>query len=184
MSDDSDLIRRIQAGDRQAFEALLDRYEARVYRLALSHTGSVADAEDVTQEVFLGIYRNIAQFRGRSALSTWVYRVAVNHCLEFRRKRRAPSVSLEESGDLASARWQDDPVESAVKSDVRQEVATALAGLSDAHREVVELHELHGLTYGECAEVLGVPVGTVKSRLSNAFARLRGVLRSPACEDV
>ena len=183
MADDSDLIRRIQQGDRQAFETFLDRFEARVYRLALSYTGSPSDAEDVTQEIFVGVYRNIGQFRGRSSLSTWVYRVAVNHCLEFRRKRKLPAVSLDETGEVPSARWQDDPVESATKAALKDEVARALQGLTDMQREVVELHELHGLTYGECAEVLGVPVGTVKSRLSNAFTRLRGVLQGAACEE-
>src|SRR5436305_11344867 len=82
------LVERIQAGDRQAFETLLDAYETRVYRLALRFTHSVADAEDVTQEIFVGVYKGLGQFRGNSALGTWIYRVAMNHCLEFRRKRK------------------------------------------------------------------------------------------------
>jgi RNA polymerase sigma-70 factor, ECF subfamily len=182
VTDDSGLVRRIQQGDRQAFGELLDRYEARVYRLALSYTGSVADAEDVTQEVFLGIHRNLGQFRGRAALSTWIYRVAVNHCLEFRRKRRLPSVSLDEGAEIPSVRWEDDPVQVATKVSLKEEVARAMAGLTDVQREVVEMHELHGLTYSECADVLGIPVGTVKSRLANAFVRLRETLRV-GCEE-
>lgn len=183
VSDDGDLIRRLQQGDRQAFETLLDRFEARVYRLALSYTGSAADAEDVTQEAFLGMHRSIGQFRGQAALSTWVYRVALNHCLQFRRRRRLPTVALDETGDLPSARPEDDPVRSAERADLKSEVARAMRDLTDVQREVVELHELHGLTYGECARALGVPVGTVKSRLANAFVRLRVGLKRDAGEE-
>src|SRR5437588_7536667 len=82
------LVERIQAGDRRALESLLDAYETRVYRLALRFTNSVPDAEDVTQEIFVAIYKGLGQFRGHSALGTWIYRIAMNHCLEFRRKRK------------------------------------------------------------------------------------------------
>src|SRR5689334_20618393 len=99
--DERQLVQRIVAGDRKAFEQMLDAYETRVYRLALRFTGCVPDAEDLTQEIFLAIYRNMAQFQGKSALSTWVYRVAMNHCLEYRRKRRLESVPFEEELMLA-----------------------------------------------------------------------------------
>src|SRR5579862_5776443 len=86
--DDRQLVACIQAGDRRAFETLLDAYETRVYRLALRFTGNVSDAEDLTQEIFLAVYKGLTYFRGDAALGTWIYRVAMNHCLEFRRKRR------------------------------------------------------------------------------------------------
>jgi RNA polymerase sigma-70 factor (ECF subfamily) len=174
--DEKQVLRRVQEGDRCAFEQLLDHYETRVYRLALRYANSVPDAEDLTQEIFIGIHRNIGQFGGRSSLSTWIYRVAVNHCLEYRRRKRPECVPYEEELGLASQSWRDDPVASTTMNELSSEIDTALEKLSPIHRDVILLHELHGLTYGECAETLGVPVGTVKSRLSNAFTRLRELL--------
>lgn len=182
MHDEKNLIRRLQQGDRRAFEELLDTYETRVYRLALRYVGSVPDAEDVTQEIFLGIHRNIGGFRGASSLSTWIYRVVVNHCLEFRRKRRLDSVPYEEGTDLPSTDWHDDPVQVATKQELSTQVEKALAKLSPLHRDVIVLHEMQGLTYQECAEALSIPIGTVKSRLSNAFVRLREQLGGYLCE--
>lgn len=174
--DEKRALKRIQQGDKRAFEDLLERYESRVYRLAIRYTNSVADAEDLTQEIFLGIYRNIGGFRGASSISTWIYRVAVNHCLEFLRRKRPECVPFgEELGLMANDRRQD-PVQAAGMSELSDEIEKALEKLSPLHRDVILLHELHGLTYGECAEVLAVPVGTVKSRLSNAFTRLRELL--------
>src|SRR5438876_1070170 len=101
--DERTLVERIQAGDRQAFEQLLDAYETRVYRLALRFTDNIPDAEDVTQEIFLGVYRGLANFRGDSALGTWIYRVAMNHCLEYRRKKRLETLPYDEELTLASS---------------------------------------------------------------------------------
>lgn len=171
--DERFLVERIQSGDLQAFEKLMDAYETRVYRLALRFTGNVADAEDVTQEIFHGIYRSIGRFRGNSALGTWIYRVAMNHCLEFRRKRKLDVVPYDEELALVTSSWRHDPVQSAGRQELSEQVEAAINSLSPLHRDVVVLHELQGLTYQEVAATLNVPVGTVKSRLSNAFRRLR-----------
>lgn len=174
--EERNLVERIQTGDQQAFERLLDAYETRVYRLALRFTGNETDAEDLTQEVFVGVYRGLARFRGDSALGTWIYRVAMNHCLEYRRKRRLDQIPLDEELMLASRDWHADPVQCADKQELSQRVEAAINSLSPLHRDVVVLHELQGLTYQEVAATLDVPVGTVKSRLSNAFRRLRDQL--------
>jgi len=171
--DEQTLVHRIQAGEREAFEELMDAYETRVYRLALRFTGNAADAEDVTLEIFHGIYRSIGKFRGNSTLGTWIYRVAMNHCLEFRRKRRLEVVPYDEELSLATTNWRDDPVQSANRQELSEQVEAAINSLSPLHRDVVVLHELQGLTYQEVAATLNVPVGTVKSRLSNAFRRMR-----------
>ena len=155
MHDEKRLLRGIRDGDRCAFEELVDQFETRVYRLAIRYTNCVQDAEDLTQEIFLGIFRNIAGFRGASSLSTWIYRVAVNHCLEHRRKKRPECVPYEEELGLASTSRREDPEQAAT---------------------MVEL-------YGECAEIMGVPIGTVKSRLSNAFTRLRQILGAYVYEE-
>ncbi len=171
--DDNNLVQRIQSGDLDAFKTLMDTYETRVYRLALRFTGNVADAEDVTLEIFHGIYKSISKFRGSSSLGTWIYRVAMNHCLEFRRKRRLDVVPYDDELALTTTNWRHDPVQSATRQELSEKVDAAINSLSPLHRDVIVLHELQGLTYQEVAATLNVPVGTVKSRLSNAFKRLR-----------
>lgn len=169
------LVKRIAQGERAAFEEFLDCYGPRVHRLVRRYASREADAEDLTQEVFLSLYRGIEGFRGESALSTWVYRVALNHCLRHSEKQNAAqkreAIGEENADERASP--GADPAGHAARRELRDQVHGALQDLSPAHRDVVILHELHGLTYGECAQVLDVPVGTVKSRLSNAFSRLR-----------
>lgn len=173
---DSRLATRMAAGDREAFATFLDLYGARVHRLARRYAQSEADAEDLTQEIFLDLYRSINTFRGESQLATWVYRVALNHCLRHREKySRRETESFDETLHDTSDQ-SGDPARYAAQRELSEEVQTALDCLSELHRDVVILHELHGLTYHECAEVLGVPVGTVKSRLSNAFRALRSSL--------
>ena len=183
MYDEKRLLKRLRSGDRRAFEELVDQFETRVYRLAIRYANSVQDAEDLTQEVFVGIFRNIGGFRGASALSTWVYRVAVNHCLEYRRKKRLDCVPYEEELGLAATSRREDPEQAAAMIELSDEVEKALEKLSPVHRDVILLHELQGLTYGECAEILGVPVGTVKSRLSNAFSRMRQLMGTYVLEE-
>lgn len=170
------LIARLQAGEEAAFGELLDAYETRIYRLALRQVGSETDAEDITQEVFLGIFRSIRNFRGASALSTWIYRITMNHCLEYRRKKKLDVVPYDEEVGMPSGNWRDDPVQVSSKQELSGELDRALTRLSPLHRDVILLHEMHGLTYQECAEVLNIPIGTVKSRLSNAFTRLRELM--------
>jgi RNA polymerase sigma-70 factor (ECF subfamily) len=177
-STETGLTGRIAAGERDAFAELLDRYGARVHRLVRRYARGEADAEDLTQEIFLDLYRCSGSFRGESALSTWVYRVALNHCLRYREKleRAQPPAETYEDGVHETPDSRRDPAGQVVARELTQQVHAALDDLSRVHRDVVVLHELHGLTYRECAEVLQVPVGTVKSRLSNAFRCLRASL--------
>ncbi len=172
MHDDRRLVRRIQQGDRHAFEEFVDSFGARVHGLVRRNVDNTSDAEDVTQEIFIDLYRSIGSFRGEAALGTWVYRVAMNHCLKYRQRKRPGCVPYDEALG-AEEDWRSDPVRSAARNELSDQVRVAIDGLSPLHRDVVILHELHGLTYLECATVLEVPVGTVKSRLSNAFRRLR-----------
>ncbi len=178
VANERDLVRKILNGDQRAFETLLDQYEKRVYRLALRFTGTASDAEDVTQNIFLGIYRGLANFRGNSSLNTWVYRIAMNHCMEFQRKRKIDNLPLEEELALVATDWREDPEQAAGKNELADRLEQAISKLSPLHREVIILHELQGLTYVEVSDILKVPVGTVKSRLSNAFKHLRELLGS------
>ncbi len=171
------IVRRIRQGERNAFAEFLDLYGTRVHRLVRRYVTDPTDAEDVTQEIFCDIHRCFGQFRGDSALNTWVYRIAVNHCLRHCQRLRTDSVPLEKQ-EIEARDWRTDPQQSAMSGELSDHVQTAISGLAPHHADVVVLCELHGLTYRECAKVLDIPVGTVKSRLSNAIRRLRVSLTS------
>ena len=170
------LIERITRGERAAFEEFLDSYGPCVGRLARRYAWCEADGEDLTQEIFLDLYRSLPNFRGEASLSTWVYRVALNHCLRHSEKAMRHATQPVDSDERTDETPEANPARQAARGELRGQVQEALQDLSPAHRSVVILHELHGLTYSECAQVLDVPVGTVKSRLSNAFKHLRASL--------
>jgi RNA polymerase sigma-70 factor, ECF subfamily len=171
-AEDQDLVRRLQGGSRAAFEQLLDRSERRIYNLALRMLdGNASEAEDATQEVFIEIHRSIRNFRGRARLDTWMHRITVNVCLQRRRKKSLPTVELQDA-DLPP-QLDGDPFQSAARAELRGVMERAVRELPEGQRDVVLLHGMQGLSYAEVAQVLECPVGTVKSRLSTAFRRLR-----------
>ena len=157
-------------------------YENRIYSLALRSTGSEQDAADITQEVFLRVWKNLDSFRGDSSLSTWLYRVTSNLCVDFARKKVAEgmptSIDDEESpaADLADSSRMAQPEAAAENSELREELQFALAQLSEEHRRVVLLRDVAGMTYTDIARTLGLEEGTVKSRLARARASLRKIL--------
>ncbi len=174
---DLDLAQRIAAGERRAFEEFVDAYGARVHRLVRRYVDNQADGEDITQEIFCDLHRSIVGFRGEAALSTWVYRVALNHCWKYRQKHRLECVPLEDQFlEAVDHDWRLDPAASIAKGELAEQVHTALQALSPLHHDVVVLCELQGLTYQECANALQIPIGTVRSRLFHAFRRLRSLL--------
>ena len=175
MQDDKQLVRRWQAGERRAFEEFVDAYGGRVHGLVRRYVTNPTDAEDVTQEVFCDLHRSIGSFRGNSALSTWVYRVTVNHCLRHCQRRKNDSLPLDEQ-ILPDADWHCDPSQHTAKRELSEQIQHALHQLSPGHANVVVLCELQGLSYQECAQILEIPVGTVKSRMFTAFRRLRDLL--------
>lgn len=171
------LAQRIARGEKRAFEAFLDAYGSRVHRLVRRNVANPTDAEDVTQEIFCDIHRSIHQYRGEASLSTWTYRVALNHCWRYRQRKHPESISLEEERfDMPTEDWESNPEKAAENSELSVQVQTALDQLSPSLHDVVVLCELHGMTYQECATTLQIPVGTVKSRMHHAFRRLRTLL--------
>lgn len=174
--------------DREAaFTVLVDRFERRVHAICYRYFGNAADAEDATQETFLTLVRRADRFTGASAFSTWLYRVAVNTCHDLARRRaRRPQTPVEDivaTSDLASA--HDDlgwgPGDPAVGREAAEVVQRALLELDDTSRVLLVLVALEQLSYVEAAEIVGVPVGTVKSRVHRARARLADLLeRNPA----
>ncbi len=172
MPNDRQLASQIISGEPGAWAAFVDTHGPRLHRLARRYTACEADAEDLTQEVFVALYRSLPSFRGESSLATWSYRVALNCCLKYAAKIRPVTVPYDDARAEA-APLEHGPMHQAARRELTDHLHSALDGLSPDHRAVVVLHELHEMTYAECAAILSVPIGTVKSRLSTAFRRLR-----------
>jgi RNA polymerase sigma-70 factor (ECF subfamily) len=178
---DSELVARWQAGELDAFETLIRRHERRVFRLLLRMLGNREDAEDAAQEAFLSLHRHGHRFRGDARFSTFVYRVAANAALNRRRslgRARARQQELAErqaaGSDLPSS--PRDPEGAASGAEVQARVQAALLELPDDLRLAVVLYDLEGQSYRDIAEALGIPEGTVKSRIHRARGALRGLL--------
>jgi RNA polymerase sigma-70 factor, ECF subfamily len=179
--DDRSLIDACRAGKTEAYGVLVRRYQDRLYPTVLRLTGCAEDAQDLLQETFLRAYQKLGRFHGESSFYTWIYRIAVNIALSGRRKRR-PTARLDErssgepSSPTADPRETDPslPVERAERDRIIQD---ALNSLAPDHRAVVVLKEFDGLHYEEIGAILGIPVGTVRSRLHRARCDLRAKLR-------
>jgi RNA polymerase sigma-70 factor (ECF subfamily) len=175
---DEDLVRRAQRGDRAAFDELVVRHRDRVYAVALRLTRNPADAEDALQDTFLNAYRGLARFGGRARVSTWLYRIAANASFDVIARRRGRDQPLDEGAHEPAA--TGDPF---AQSAERRALERALAALPDEFREAVVLCDIAGLGAGEAAELIGVPAGTVKSRVFRARALLAAALREPDAHD-
>jgi RNA polymerase sigma-70 factor (ECF subfamily) len=162
-----------QAGDQRALDALLRRHYDRVYAVCRRLAGNDADAADATQEALMALVRGLPKFDGRAAFSTWAYRVATNACLdELRRRGRRPDPGLPE---VEQAPPGGHP-ELADRVSDRLSIDTALQALPEEFRAAVVLRDLSGLDYAEIASVLGIPPGTVRSRIARGRAALARVL--------
>jgi RNA polymerase sigma-70 factor (ECF subfamily) len=168
---DDELVARFLAGDQAAFTALVHRHERRVYNLALRMLGREEDAKDAAQDAFLNALRKLSSVRGQAAFTTWMHRVTMNTCYDILRKRRREPL-LEDPPDDIPSRVTGDPA-SRVADAI--DVQRALVQVPLDFRAVLILHDVQDLAYEDIAEILGIPVGTVKSRLHRgrvALARL------------
>ena len=171
--DDNELLRRAAHGEGRAFHQLVDRHSGRLYRLAVSLVGNAADAEDVVQEAFVGAYRGLRTFEGRASVKTWLTRILVTQAAKWRRdNRRRTAGRTEEANEVAAGG------SGTAASGAKIDLHAALQQLSNDHRQVLVLREMEQLSYEEMAEVLGVPRGTVESRLFRARAELREKLKA------
>lgn len=182
---DQYLVERCKHDDLDAYEVLVERYRNRILNYVARFSGA-ADAEDLTQEVFIRAYLAIRKFRGQSSFQTWLYRIANNVCVDSyrRRCRDRTAYSLDESKDTGEGEvereipdWSADPEGVAQSRELQALVQKTLLTLSEKLRSVIILHDLEGLSYEEIAETLQIPIGTVKSRLFNARLELREKLR-------
>ncbi len=183
---DQALIDKINAGDYQAFESLVNRYEGKVYRLAMRMLRNQQDAEDALQEAFLQVYRGLKSFEGRSNFSTWLYRLATNVCLmKIRHRETEPAGMLpledflprhEEGEQPTLQEWPEKPEEILLTKESREKMMEALDRLPAEYRAVFILRDIEGFSNAEAGEALGISVAAVKSRLHRARIALRGML--------
>jgi RNA polymerase sigma-70 factor, ECF subfamily len=186
-TDDRQLIRRLQSGDEEAVRQLEDRYGHRIFQMALRHMKNREDAEEVTQDVLLKVYRKIDKFRGDAALSSWIYRITFNTAMSRLRTHRAERAAdvernrvlaqRNEDGGAATPRhpadWSHMPDEELLRRQLRDAVANALPGLPEIYRVPVMLRDIEGLTTEEASTRLRVKDQTLKSRLHRGRVMLR-----------
>lgn len=187
------LIKRSQQGDAAAFEQLAARYSRRIYNIGLRMLNDPEDAADMSQEALVKIYRHLPEFRGDSAFSTWVHRIAVNSChdaLRSRNRRRELSLSgfLDEDGEalpeLNIADYSQIPEQQYLDAESSQYLLALIDGLSPKYRLVTALREVSGLSYQEIAVAADISIGTVKSRLNRARAVMRQKLQADQRREV
>src|ERR1700677_4083683 len=178
---EAEAIQKAQAGDGPSFEILYALHKRRVYSLCLRMLGNVAEAEDLTQEAFLQLYRKIATFRGDSAFSTWLHRLAVNVVLMHLRKKGLPEVSLEETmepqqedGPKKDIGTRDNVLAGSID---RVNLERAVESLPPGYRIIFVLHDVEGYEHNEIAEMMGCSIGNSKSQLHKARMKLRDLLK-------
>ena len=171
-----DLIARCQAGDVEAFETVYQQHAARLYTLACRMAGSPEDGEDLLQEIFLAAHRKLETFRGESALGTWLYRLAMNLCLDHLRSRATRSAQLTDALDDEYGLDDTGSRHLAERTIARMDLERAMAQLPEGCRTAFVLHDVEGFEHREVAEILGIAEGTSKSQVHKARMRLRAML--------
>jgi RNA polymerase sigma-70 factor (ECF subfamily) len=179
--DSENLIAQAKQGDMAALEALILQHEKIVYNVALRMMNHTEDAKDISQEVFLKAYRNIASFDERATFSTWIYRITVNTCIDEMRKRKGKQpLFLDNEFEDEEGTWKkeiadesDTPEESLMRKEEKSEILMALKTISEDYKTVFILRDIRGLSYDEISDITGLALGTVKSRISRARNHLK-----------
>ena len=181
---DAECVRRVQRGEVDAFETLVRRHEKTIFNLVYRMLGDTEEAAEVSQEVFLSAFRAAGQFRGDANFSTWLYRIAINHASTRRKtlnSRQRKVVPIESADSLHDP--EPGPLEILEKEEIREKVQFALNQLEPDDAAVILLRDLQDVSYNEVAQVLEIPVGTVKSRLHRARQALKSRLQSYFCAE-
>lgn len=185
LPDDLQLVQRVRGGDRKAFQSLVERYQRRVFGMALGMLKDREEAEDAAQEVFLRVHRHLEHFKGDAAFSTWVFRITSNVCIDALRRKRTGGDPVEYDEGAADesvergvlARPFARPDEQLLASELRAQHDAAVAQVPEKHREIYELREGEELSYEELSERLKIPKGTVMSRLFHARDKVEKLFR-------
>ena len=176
---EKELIARLQARDETAFEELIRLYEKKIYALCVRMCGNAEDAEEAAQDTFLALWRGIDRFRQESALSTWIYRLASNACIDLMRRRRKSEggISLDDEAlFLDAADPAPQPPQALEQREAQRLLQEGLMSLPAEYRSILLLREVEGLSYSEISETLELELGTVKSRISRGRTLLRNFL--------
>ncbi len=184
-ADETELIERARKGDRQAFAVLVERYQRRVIGIAMAVVHNQDDAMELAQETFIRAYEHLPKFESRSSFSTWLYRIAANLAIDWRRRQGHHVVLHGEEAEAEIRKVASDTTDSfgaIARGELAESVKTALEGLTPEHRAVILLREVEGLSYDEIADVLNVPRGTVMSRLHYARNRIRAIIKDAKLE--
>ncbi len=181
---DAELVLKAQLGDVHAFDQLVERYHGKIYGLTYNMTSNREDAEDLTQEVFVKAFQALPRFKGKSSFYTWIYRIAVNKTINYRKKRnRKRALSLDQfDQEIKTDEVYDDltskgsPLRNVSLTELQKKMNEALLTLSEKHRTVVVLHDMQGIPHEEIAKMVGASVGTIRSRLFYARRQMQAEL--------
>ena len=187
-TDDLTLVKRVRGGDQRAFKLLVERYQRKVYAVALGMLKDKEEAMDVSQEAFVKVYKYLDHFKGDASFYTWLYRITVNICIDIIRKRAGAggeAVEFDETvpmdvseaniGALGS-RLGTNPQKSALRRELAEKIQEALATVPEKHRAILLLREVEGMSYEDLSRTLDIPKGTVMSRLFHARAKVQKIL--------
>ena len=183
MDRDMELVSRIADGSEEAFTTLVELHEKKIYNHCFRMCQNKEDAMDLTQDIFIRIYKSIGSFKGQCALSTWIYRIAANMCIDhLRKKKKGNVISLNIENDQGEEGvWElpdlsQAPEEIYTRTEMAEALEEGLKDLSDEHRQMILMRDLNHLSYDEIAEALELEAGTVKSRIHRARSQLRKIL--------
>lgn len=183
MNEEALLIEKARGGSVSAFEELISLYEKKIYNYCYRMTNSREDAEDLAQEVFIKVYRNLKSFKGNSKFSTWIYRIAYNTCVDkYRKNKRVNTVSLNPGNDEGANEIElvsGDPLpeDEVIQMERYKKLQACIAALKPEYKTVIILRDIQNYSYEEIAEILRLPLGTVKSHISRARAALCDALK-------
>ena len=183
--EDRAVIEAVLAGDAAAYRGLVERYEQRVYNVVYGMVRNQEDARDLAQDAFIKAYKNLHRFRLESSFYTWLYRIAMNVCIDFHRRRKLRRTEIFDEG--IGARGSDgmidpihrklDPGKDLERKQLREKIMAALDELPEEQKQIIVLREIDGMSYKEIADVLDIPEGTVMSRLFYARKKLQAALK-------
>ena len=182
--DDKQLVEAARQGDATAFRELVQRHQRRAYAVALGMVHDPDDARDVCQEAFLKVHKNLATFEGEAQFFTWLYRIVANLCIDHLRKRRGMKVEFDDAlanddpdeAGISPQRTGFDPARALADKELRAQIMAALDKLSPAHRSVLVMREVDGLSYQEMADLMKCSIGTIMSRLFHARKKMQMML--------
>ena len=188
-TDDLTLVERVRTGDQRAFKLLVERYQRKVFSVALGMLKDKEEARDVAQEAFIKVYRYLDHFKGDASFYTWLYRITVNICIDVIRKKGSSgtkeAIEFDETVkmDVAEAnigalgsRLGTNPQKSALRAELAQRITEAIHQIPEAHRQILLLREVEGMSYEDLSRTLNIPKGTVMSRLFHARLKMQKIL--------